>query len=159
VKSDFPEIKVILENMPDPFVARKNIWLDHMKNGFECDESTLIVGHSSGAEAAMRYAELNKVFGIVLVSACHTDLGDSNEKKSGYYEDPWDWEAIRKNTRCIIQFGSSDDPFIPIDEMRFVSENLGSDYMEYEDKGHFQKGTFKELKEKLYKVLSNMNLS
>lgn len=51
----------ILENMNDPYVAKKEIWLAQMKDSFKCDESTLIIGHSSGAEAAMRYAELNKV--------------------------------------------------------------------------------------------------
>jgi predicted alpha/beta hydrolase family esterase len=47
--------------MKDPYVAKKEIWLSQMKNEFECDENTLLIGHSSGAEAAMRYAEDNKV--------------------------------------------------------------------------------------------------
>lgn len=42
-------------------------------------------GHSSGAEAAMRFAETHHVKGLVLVSACVTDLGDENERLSGYY--------------------------------------------------------------------------
>ena len=51
--------------MKDPFVARKEIWLTQMKEEFKCDESTLIIGHSSGAVAAMRYAETNKVLFLV----------------------------------------------------------------------------------------------
>ena len=33
----------------------------------------------------MRFAETRRVRGIVLVSACVTDLGDENERSSGYY--------------------------------------------------------------------------
>ena len=45
----------------------------------------LHAGHSSGAEAAMRFAEQHEVKGLVLVSACVTDLGVENERLSGYY--------------------------------------------------------------------------
>jgi hypothetical protein len=47
------------------------------------------VGHSSGAEAAMRFAEGRRVAGLVLVAACHTDLGLPSEAVSGYYSRPW----------------------------------------------------------------------
>jgi len=35
-------------------VARESIWLPFMEKELQCDENTIIVGHSSGAEAAMR---------------------------------------------------------------------------------------------------------
>ena len=64
-----------MEDMPDPYEAKQTIWLPFMRDVLKADERSIIVGHSSGAEAAMRYAEENKVRGIVLVAACHTDLG------------------------------------------------------------------------------------
>jgi pimeloyl-ACP methyl ester carboxylesterase len=67
---------------------------------------TVVVGHSSGAEAAMRLAETTKLRAIVLVSACHTDLGIESERASGYYSRPWLWDAIRSNTAHIVQFGA-----------------------------------------------------
>jgi len=53
-----------------------------------------------------RLLETKKVKGAVLVSACHTDLGIKNERKSGYYKDPWQWEDIKRNADWIVQFGS-----------------------------------------------------
>ena len=40
-----------------------------MKEKLAVDENTIIIGHSSGACAAIRYAEENKVVGLVLVGA------------------------------------------------------------------------------------------
>ena len=60
---------VALQNMPDPYVARESIWLPFMHDVLLCDEKTIIVGHSSGAAAAMRYSEQYRVAGIVLVAA------------------------------------------------------------------------------------------
>lgn len=57
-----------LRNMPDPITARESIWIPFMREQMECDEDTVIIGHSSGAEAAMRFAEKYKVKGIILVS-------------------------------------------------------------------------------------------
>ena len=44
------------------------------------DANTVLVGHSSGAVAAMRLLEKTPLLGAVLVSACHTDLGDAGER-------------------------------------------------------------------------------
>ncbi|KAK1798472.1 hypothetical protein P4O66_006770, partial [Electrophorus voltai] len=77
-----PDVSCQLQNMPDPVTARESIWLPFMEKELGCDEQTVIVGHSSGAAAAMRYAETHKVFGIVLVGAYTSDLGDENERAS-----------------------------------------------------------------------------
>jgi len=66
-----------------------------MEQQLNCDSNTVIIGHSSGAQAALRYAENHSVHGLVLVSACVTDLGDANEKASGYYNRPWQWEQVK----------------------------------------------------------------
>lgn len=84
-----------LENMPDPYHARESIWLPFMRDTLRCDAATIIVGHSSGAEAAMRFAERHKVKGLVLVSACVSDLGVENERLSGYYNR---WVAFARKT-------------------------------------------------------------
>ena len=64
--------EVVLQDMPDPLRARRSIWLPFMLTTLKADATTLLVGHSSGAEAAMRYCEEHRVAGMLLVSACHT---------------------------------------------------------------------------------------
>lgn len=129
-------IEVINVQFPDAVLARKEFWLPFIKK-LGAGENTVLVGHSSGAVAAMRYAETNKILGSVLVGACYTDLGYDSEKQSGYYDEPWQWEKIRENQKWVAQFASTDDPFIPIEEARFIHDNLKSEYHEYADQGHF----------------------
>ena len=88
--------------MPDPYDAKEKIWIPFIRNELKADENTLLIGHSSGAEAAMRLLETDKLGGVILVSACYTDLGSENEKLSGYYDRPWLWEKIKQNAGFII---------------------------------------------------------
>jgi predicted alpha/beta hydrolase family esterase len=49
--------------MPDCAGARESYWIPFMRNELRCAEDTVIVGHSSGAIAAMRFAQRYKVAG------------------------------------------------------------------------------------------------
>lgn len=145
-------VKVICETFPDNEVAHEAVWVPQIRK-LGADENTILVGHSSGAVAAMRFSETSKILGSVLVGASQSDLGDKTEKESGYFNRPWDWRAIRFNQKWILQFASIDDPFIPIEEPRFIRKQLQSDYHEYMDKGHFMSPSFPELLVELEKKL------
>jgi uncharacterized protein len=134
-------VEVINKQFPDSELARREYWLPFIKE-LGADENTILIGYSSGAVAAMRYAETNKIFGSILVGACYTDLGLDSEKESHYYDDPWNWEAIKNNQEWIVQFHSTDDPFIPIEEARFVHEHLNTRYYESTDQGHYDRDDF-----------------
>ncbi|XP_072032324.1 serine hydrolase RBBP9-like [Amphiura filiformis] len=147
-------VECILKLMPDPVVARESIWLPYMHDELLCDENTIILGHSSGAEAAMRYAEKYQVKGIIVVSPCVTDLGMANEAASGYYNHPWLWDQMKSNTKFITVIGSSDDPFIPWAEMQQVIDNLQPECHRFDDKGHFQYSQVPEILEAVKTRLS-----
>ena len=153
---------VILNDMPDPYTAKEEVWLPFLINDCLADSNTIIIGHSSGAEAAMRLLEQTSLLGVVLVSACHTgmatiirrnyhkclnkngsmwliDLGIASEAAAGYYNRPWNWELIKSNVGRfgIVQFHSADDPFIPMVEAQHVADSLSSEFHKYDDKSHF----------------------
>lgn len=133
-------IKVITPTMPDNVLAREKYWLPFLKDKLHADENTILVGHSSGAVAAMRFAENNKIYGSVLVGVCHTDLDDEDEKRSGYYNRPWQWDRIKANQKWIVEFHSTDDPFIPVEEARYVHKKLNTEYTEATEEGHYGGG-------------------
>ena len=135
------EIPCICENFPDPLHARRDRWLPFMRSLAEQHSSNdpdniVLVGHSSGAQAALRYAEQYKVHGCVLVSATYSDLGDAHERASGYYPqkiaggketNEYLFEAMKMNCKHWHQFHSDDDPFIPVHEAEQIRKGLGLD--------------------------------
>ncbi|MEX0924376.1 MAG: alpha/beta fold hydrolase [Candidatus Paceibacterota bacterium] len=139
-------IGIINLRFPDPELARQSYWIPFLET-LAIDEETILIGHSSGAVAAIRYAAENRVRGTVLVSAYHTDLGLENEKISGYFDDEWQWEKVKSNQDWIIQFHSTDDPFIPTSEARFVRDRLDTEYHEFTDREHHNQTQFPELVE------------
>ena len=148
-------IECITPQMPDVPLCRSMYWLPKLKNELQADENTILVGHSTGALAAMRYAEQNTILGSVLIAAMHTDLGIERETISGYFDNPWDWQAIRNNQQWVVQFASQDDPWIPIAEARFVQQKLNCQYHEYTDQGHFGGDYFKPEFPQLLDVIKN----
>ena len=129
-------LEVINRTFPDNVKARARYWLPFLEE-LGADDQTILIGHSSGAVAAMRYAETHRLLGSVLVGVCHTDLGDAFEAASGYYDAPWQWDRIRNNQRWIGIYQSSDDPLIPVAEARFVAAQRKCCYFEHSDRGHF----------------------
>jgi len=107
---------------------------------------------SSGAVAAMRYAETHEIFAMILVSAYVTDLGDETERKSGYFNRPWQWSDMKSHCKHIIQFGSSDDPFLPWEEQTLVAKETNSQFHKSDQAGHYMNSVFPEL----VKVVKNL---
>ena len=146
-------LDVINRTFPDNVKARARYWLPFIEE-LGADENTILIGHSSGAVAAMRYAETHRLRGSILVGVCHTDLGDSFEAASGYYAARWQWPRIRENQDWMAIYNSTDDPHIPIAEPRFIAKQLKCSYFEFDDRGHFGESQFPEVVEYVRKKLA-----
>lgn len=129
-------VSVVAKDYPDAYLCRAEFWLPYIKE-LGADENTVLIGHSTGAIASMRFAEENKILGTVLVGSYYTDLGDPEEHASGYFDKPWQWEKIKENQKWIIQFHSTDDPWISKEEAHMVHDMLNTELHEFQDKGHF----------------------
>lgn len=116
--------ETFFETMPDSIIARSEYWLPFLEEHIKVTKDDVIVGWSSGAVAAMRFAEQHPIRGSILVSPCYTDLDDELEKQSGYYGSPWQWEAIRTNQQHIALIWGDDDPYIPQGEFKHIAKQL-----------------------------------
>jgi len=131
------DIRCVCENFPDPLHARRDRWVPHIRSLATTSESSnvVLVGHSSGAQAALRYSEMYPLHACVLVSATYSDLGDAHERASGYYPqtnnngeqetNPYEFAAMKENCKLWHQFHSDDDPFIPLHEAKAIQKGLG----------------------------------
>jgi len=104
--------ETFFETMPDSIIARSEYWLPFLEKHVNAGPNDVLIGWSSGAVAAMRYAENHQIHGSILVSPCYTDLDDEFERQSGYYDAPWQWDAIRNNQQEIALFHGDDDHII-----------------------------------------------
>ena len=82
-----------------------------------------------------RAARVEKVHGTEMLSVFLT----------GYFSRPWQWEKIKANCPHIVQFGSTDDPFLPWKEQQEVADRLEAKLYKFTDRGHFQNTEFHEL--------------
>lgn len=139
LKKELQKLGVACENptFPDPILAKSDIWLPYLEEKLQAGEDTILVGHSSGAIAAMRYAENHRIYGSVLVGVYYTDLGYEDEKASGYFDKPWSWDKIKSNQNWVAIFASADDPYIGIEDPRFIRDHLDAEYIELSGQGHF----------------------
>jgi len=133
------------ETMPDSIIARAQYWLPFLKNHVGVGQRDILVGWSSGAVAAMRYAEANRIRGSVLISPCYTNLGDDLEKQSGYYDAPWQWKSIISNQQNIALMWGDDDPFIPQAEFDFIAKQLHPTRIKVHGGKHFAQPTLPQL--------------
>jgi len=138
-----PSVQCILRDFPDRNKCRESIWIPFITKEIGVDENTIVVGHSSGAACAMRLLESSdvpKLRGVVLVAAAHTDLGDESERRSEYFNRPWNWEGMKMGATKIACFHGDDDHLIPVDEARFIAKQLKGEnfeYFEMQGKSHF----------------------
>ena len=151
-------LEVIAKDYPDAYLCRAQYWLPFIKT-LGADENTVLIGHSTGAIAAMRFAEENKILGSVFVGSYYTDLGDPEEKASGYFDNLWQWKKIKNNQKWIIQFHSTDDPWISNEEAHMVHQMLGTELYEYHDRGHFGANkSYLEFPELLEAIKKKLNI-
>lgn len=140
--------ETFFETMPDSIIARSDYWLPFLRDYVKAGPNDVIIGWSSGAVAAMRYAESNQILGSILISPCYTDLNDDLEKQSGYYDTPWQWNDIKNNQARIALLYGDDDPYIPQDEFEFIAAQLKPTNMRIHNGRHFIERTeFPELLE------------
>jgi uncharacterized protein len=139
LKSELKKLGIVCKtpDLPDRELARSKYWLPYFEKELKLGTDDIVVGHSSGALAILKYTEKHPIGASVLLGAYYTDLGYEDERTSGYFDTPWQWEKIKTNQEWSAIFASTDDPFIPISEPRFIRDQLASEYFEFNDEGHF----------------------
>jgi predicted alpha/beta hydrolase family esterase len=134
------------ETMPDSIIARSEYWLPFLEEHARVGENDVLVGWSSGATAAMRYAESNTIRGSILISPSYTDLNDELERQSGYFTDSWHWNIMKANQHDIALIWGDDDPYIPQTEFTYIAEQLNPTQINIHAGGHFgEQSDFPEL--------------
>jgi pimeloyl-ACP methyl ester carboxylesterase len=123
-------------DMPDAMKCKEKNWMPYIihdlleidpggdgKTSTSLAKNTILVGHSTGADAVLRTLEQVSVLGAVIIAAGPTPLkeGETVEPDQGWYNRPWDWKKIKENASWIAHYHSEDDDTVPVAEGRRIA--------------------------------------
>jgi len=105
---------------------------------FEIDEQTVIIGHSSGAAAALGLVQIlkNRVNKVISVAGFADDL-DYEPVKKMFRTWNFDWEKIKRQVGKIYAVYSDDDPYVPTDRAEKLRELTGAEKIMIPGQKHF----------------------
>lgn len=125
------------------------------------NEDTLIVGHSSGAILALILAQQNPepIGEIICVSVFH-DNSLQWEPNNKLFDMAMNWEAIRANAKKLLFVHSDNDPYVPLEQARFVADNCQAELITIPDQGHFNLEQSEEYKlfPRLLEIIESTNV-
>jgi len=110
-----------------------------LSDGWQLDQDTVIIGHSSGAVAVLgllqALPEKTKVNTCILVGSFNDDLDWPNLKE--LFKVPFDWQKIKSKARKIIFIHSDDDPHCPLEHAQFQAKQLNAQLIIKPGQKHF----------------------
>lgn len=105
---------------------------------FAITGETLVIGHSSGAILALILAQSNPVAlgGVVAVSVFH-DNSLGWEKNARLFDVDFDWPAIKVKAGKLLFIHSDNDPYVPLEQAKYVADNCQAEILVIPGQGHF----------------------
>ena len=148
----------IAPELPNPSEPIFDEWIEGL-DSCKPDEDTILIGHSRGGAAVMRWLEMQppevRVRKVILVAAnsgrIEANLPPNESKKGFYNKNGYNFEKIKSHCDDFVVFHSTDDKWVPYTSGEENTAGLSARFMSYTDKGHFGKaiGEFPELLEEL----------
>lgn len=132
-----------LPNADDPDIDK---WIEELDKT-NPDKDTVLVGHSRGGVAILRWLEKlpvgDKVKKVILIA---TNSGDSEkrnntENNKGFFtEDGYNFEKIKSYCDDFTVLHSHDDKWVPFEAGEKNAQGLNAKFLKFDNRGHFGKG-------------------
>lgn len=141
--------KVTVPAMPEPDIPKIETWLRKLKEVIESDGDTILIGHSVGCQAVLRYVETLpeglKIAGVVLIAPwMELDAETIKEEGKGvieiarpWIETPINFEKVRNQIGQVVAIFSDDDKFVPLSQKALFEKELNAQTFIEHHKGHF----------------------
>lgn len=127
-------------SMPAPENPVCAKWIDEISRNIERNKNDEIylVGHSLGVPAILRYLESEKtkseIAGAILVSGPSENNG--NKKISDFLDGSFDFSEIKLRCKKFFVIHGDNDPLVPLDNAKFLSEQFGCELVTVKNGGH-----------------------
>ncbi len=140
------DIEVFVPELPDSSDPKMEEWLAVLES-LKPDEQTILLGHSRGGVAVLRYLEkmpeefrVKKVILLAANSGSARYMAIPSESNHGFYtKEGYDFDKIKSHCDDFVVFHSKDDKWVPFDHGKENAEGLNARFVTFENKGHFGK--------------------
>lgn len=137
-------IEIIAPTLPKPSDPIMDEWLAEI-NKTSPDNDTILIGHSRGGVAIMRWLEglnedarVKKVILLATNSGLIEDIAVTSESNFGFYtEKGYDFKEIKKHCDDFVVMHSEDDEWVPFAAGEKNAKGLKAKFVKFKDKGHF----------------------
>lgn len=125
-------IEVFVPRFPTPEGQNLDNWLKTFEPYQKyVNKDSVFVGHSMGPAFIFRLLEKRQlpILASILVVPFYKelDLPEPFVKLiKTFIDHPFDWEKIKQNRPKFTVFCGADDPYVPIEQPRFIAEKLGA---------------------------------
>ncbi len=124
--------------MPDTEKPDRDAWVSAIADTVGTpDEDTILVGHSIGTVAILRYLESlpmgTRIAGAVLVAGF---LEADDSELETFFRSPFDYDRIKNACSAVVAIESDDDPHVPPGSGALIEEKLGAQLVTLHHAGH-----------------------
>jgi predicted alpha/beta hydrolase family esterase len=135
--------------MPEPAMPTIAAWVGKLQEVVRPSEETVLIGHSVGCQAVLRYLETLPAgvrVGQVVLIAPWMRLDEETIREEGeevreiarpWMETPIDFAKVRSHAGACTAIFSDNDPFVPLSEQGLFREKLGATIVVEHGQGHF----------------------
>lgn len=135
---------VRVPRMPNPAAPEVKKWVAMITQVIGTpDGRTILVGHSLGVIALLRYLEtLQRGAGVAgLISVAGRVIGKPYKRYgvSSFFQSPIRWNILKRRAQKFIGIYSIDDPLVSTENGRILEHKLGAKLILERNKGHFSR--------------------
>jgi hypothetical protein len=144
--------QITVPEMPEAGTPKIEAWIRKLQEIIKPNSETILVGHSIGCQAILRYletlAENIKIAGIVLM-APWMELDKQTMEDEGqegieiarpWMETPIDFKKVRTHIGKAIAIFSDNDSYVPLSQKDLFERELGAEIIVEHNMGHFTVG-------------------
>lgn len=134
-----PAIALTRLDLPDPFSPDPQQWADAIDRQIPTDHDIVLVAHSLGCIAAIRWVERHedaRNIGLVLVGAFDRPL-PRYSALDPFVEPPVDYTKVDSKVTDPVVITAKDDPIAPMRGALGVADRLGAHAILHATGGHF----------------------
>lgn len=128
--------------LPNNHTPNMQVYNNFLLDGQWDFEENLVIGHSSGAVQVLNLlmdARCPSLAGAVMVGAwAHNEDTDmeTDQFKDTFPPNGFDFSLIKSKTKKLLFLHGSNDPYCPLEQAKWLAEQLGSDIVVIQGGGH-----------------------